>query len=110
MLVIIDFGLGNLGSVLHKIHKIGKINAVISSKIEEIEKADKLILPGVGHFKTGMKNLANLNLIDTLNHKVLIQKTPILGICLGLQLFTKQSEEGNMPGLGWLENLCTTLR
>lgn len=101
MLVIVDFGLGNLRSILNKLQK-SKTEACISSKYEEIEKAEKLILPGVGHFASGMINLKNNNLINILTRKVLNEKTPILGICLGMQLFTRQSEEGNLDGLGWI--------
>lgn len=68
-----------------------------------IERADKLILPGVGAFDNGMKNLEERGLIPLLSAKVLGDKTPILGLCLGMQLFTKRSEEGQLPGLGWLE-------
>lgn len=102
MIVIIDYGVGNLHSVL-KSFKILGVEAVISSKIEDIEKADKLVLPGVGHFKKGMDNLREIGLINILNKKVLKEKTPILGICLGMQLFTKFSEEGNVKGLGWFD-------
>lgn len=101
MLVIIDYGLGNLRSILHKLHKI-KIEACISSNVAEIEKADKLILPGVGHFAIGIKNIYDLNSIDVLIRKVLEEKTPILGICLGMQLLTRRSEEGSVDGLGWV--------
>lgn len=102
MIVIIDYGMGNLGSVLNMVRKIGA-DAIISSKISDIEKADKLILPGIGSFDNGMKNLDKLGFIPILNKKVLEDKTPILGICLGIQLFTKKSEEGKLPGLGWID-------
>lgn len=102
MITIIDYGMGNLGSILNMLRKIGA-DAVISSSITDIEKADKLILPGVGAFDAGMRNLAHLNLIQTLKYKVLEKKTPILGICLGMQLMTEKSEEGNFSGLGWFK-------
>jgi len=101
-IVIVDYGLGNLMSLLYKFKKIG-INAIISSNEKEIENAEKLILPGVGHFAKGIENLKNYNLIPVLNKKVLEEKTPILGICLGMQLLTKRSEEGNVEGLGWVD-------
>jgi imidazole glycerol-phosphate synthase subunit HisH len=103
MIVIINYGMGNLGSVLNMFKKIGVHDVQISSELAEIEKADKLILPGVGAFDSGMKNLAERGLIDLLNHKVLLQKTPVLGLCLGMQLFSNCSEEGRLPGLGWIE-------
>jgi imidazole glycerol-phosphate synthase subunit HisH len=101
MVVIVDFKMGNLGSILNIIKKAGE-SAVISSDKETILKASKLILPGVGHFEKAMKNLQSLQLIDVLNEAVLINKTPILGICLGMQLLTKFSEEGGVNGLGWI--------
>jgi glutamine amidotransferase len=100
MITIIDYGAGNLGSIQNMIRKIG-YKAIVSSNEEDIFNADKLILPGVGSFDFGMKQLNNSGLIDVMNKKVLEFKTPILGICLGVQLFTKQSEEGGMMGLSW---------
>ena len=83
------------------------VNPVISSDRKEIEMADKIILPGVGHFKKAMENLLNLNMIDSLNEFVLVKKKPILGICLGMQLMANSSEEGNVPGLGWMDGSVT---
>jgi glutamine amidotransferase len=100
--VIVDYGMGNLGSILNMLKKIG-VSARLSTDVSEIGDANKLILPGVGAFDTGMSNLSELNLINVLNKKVLEEKTPVLGICLGMQLMTKQSEEGNMAGLGWID-------
>ena len=102
MNVIVDYGMGNSGSILNMIRKIGD-NAIISSSPEDINKASKLILPGVGSFDRGVENLRRYNLIDALDQKVLVEKTPILGICLGMQLFTKSSEEGVLPGFGWFD-------
>jgi imidazole glycerol-phosphate synthase subunit HisH len=102
MILIIDYGMGNLGSILNMLKKINA-PAIISSKLDEIEKADKLILPGVGAFDNGMKNLSDLGLISVLKRKVLDRRTPVLGVCLGMQLLGKGSEEGQLPGLGWLD-------
>ena len=102
MIVIVDYGMGNLGSIQNMLKRI-RADALISSDISEIEKADKLILPGVGSFDNAMKNLNNLGLTRILNKKVIKDKTPTLGICLGIQLFTERSEEGNLPGLGWID-------
>lgn len=101
MLVIIDYGMGNLRSV-EKAFKRINASPIVSSKIEDIEKATKLVLPGVGFFKAGMDRLRELGLIEVLNRKVLEDKTPILGICLGMQLFTSHSEEGDVEGLNWI--------
>ena len=102
MIVVIDYGIGNLGSIANMLKKVG-VEAVVSSEAAVIDRADKLILPGVGAFDNGMKNLAERGLIPLLNDKVLEDQTPILGLCLGMQLFTQRSEEGELPGLGWLE-------
>jgi len=107
MIVIIDYGMGNLGSLANMLKKIG-VPAKITSDPSEIMSADKLILPGVGSFDNGMKKLKELNFIDLLNKKVLVDKTPILGICLGMQLFTKSSEEGILDGLSWFD--ATTVK
>lgn len=102
MIVIVDYGLGNLGSIKNMLKKIG-VRAEITDDYNRILKADKLILPGVGAFDDGMKNLDSKGLIKILNQKVIQEKTPILGICLGMQLMTEGSEEGKLPGLGWIE-------
>ena len=109
MLVIVDYKMGNLHSVKKKLDRL-KVNAVISSDPAVILNATKLILPGVGHFGNAMQNLREMNLLDALNEAVLVKKTPILGICLGMQLMAKTSEETlehgtwNMEhGLGWFD-------
>lgn len=101
MLVVVDYGLGNLGSVLNMLRKVGA-EAQISSEPERIARASGLILPGVGHFDHGMRNLRSRGLVAPLNEAVLVRHTPILGICLGMQLFARGSEEGTEPGLGWI--------
>jgi glutamine amidotransferase len=102
MITIVDCGMGNLGSIQNMLKKIDH-KSVITGKISDIEKAEKIILPGVGAFDNGMKNLKKMKLISVLNQKVLKEKTPVLGICLGMQLMTLKSEEGKLPGLGWIE-------
>lgn len=100
--LIPDFGMGNLHSVERSLSRMN-VNPVISADPAEIAKADKIILPGVGHFERAMQNLSKLGMIDELNEFVLEKKKPILGICLGMQLMAKSSEEGNVPGLGWMD-------
>ncbi|PJE81448.1 imidazole glycerol phosphate synthase subunit HisH [Candidatus Pacearchaeota archaeon CG10_big_fil_rev_8_21_14_0_10_32_42] len=103
MIVIIDYGLGNLNSVLNALTLLG-IKAEISRDPEKIKNADKLILPGVGAFKEGIQNLEKFGLVEVLNNEVLVKKKPILGICLGMQLFCKKSyEDGEHEGLGWID-------
>jgi glutamine amidotransferase len=102
MIVVVDYGMGNSGSILNIISRIGA-EAILSSKASEINTAEKLVLPGVGAFDRGMDQLRGLGLVDALNEKVLVKKTPILGICLGMQLFMKGSEEGDSEGLCWID-------
>lgn len=102
MTVIVDYDMGNVGSIKNMLKRLG-YDATITSDIETIKHAQKIILPGVGAFDMGMENLKNRGLIDVLNHKARIEKTPILGICLGMQLMTLRSDEGTLSGLGWLE-------
>lgn len=101
MIVIIDYDLGNLGSIQNMISRIG-YGSVVSKKREDIQTADKLILPGVGSFDKGMENIQKLQIDEVLRIAVIENKKPLLGICLGMQLLTNSSEEGNLPGLGYL--------
>ena len=100
--LVLDYQMGNLHSVKRKLEQIG-LSPIVSSKIEDIAKADKIILPGVGHFGKAMENLNKLGLIEALNKAVIVEKKPILGICLGMQLMASYSEEGNSSGLGWFD-------
>ena len=88
MITIIDYGLGNLGSMLNMLKKVGA-GAIISADHEVIAKADKLILPGVGSFDAGMERLKEKSLIPVLQKRILEEKIPILGVCLGMQLLGK---------------------
>tara|TARA_B100000927_G_scaffold236323_1_gene196984 strand:+ start:555 stop:1169 length:615 start_codon:yes stop_codon:yes gene_type:complete len=102
MIVIVDYELGNPKSIKNMLKKIG-YDSIISQSVEDIKNANFLILPGVGNFKKGMNNLKKLNIINSLNHQVLVNKIPVLGICLGMQLMTNFSEEGGVEGLGWVD-------
>lgn len=104
MIVILDYHMGNHHSVKRKLDKLG-VQSMVSSDPKDLLTADKIIMPGVGHFGKAMENLRTLSLIDTLNKAVLDDKKPILGICLGMQLMAESSEEssdGNTKGLGWI--------
>jgi glutamine amidotransferase len=101
-IIIIDYQMGNILSIVNKIHRIG-YEAIVTNNIDLIKGAEKLILPGVGHFKKAIENLKRLQLLDTLNESVLLRKTPILGICLGMQLMARHSEEGDVDGLCWID-------
>ncbi len=103
MITIVNYGLGNIGSIENMLKKIGVTEILVSSNHEEILKSDKLILPGVGSFDAGMEKINSSGLVNVLNEAVLINKVPILGICLGMQLMTKHSEEGEKSGFGWVD-------
>jgi len=100
--IIVDYGMGNLFSVRKVIERIG-FSCKISASYDDIKNAGKIILPGVGHFGKAMSNLKAANLIDELNEAVLVKKTPVLGICLGMQLMASHSEEGDVNGLNWFD-------
>lgn len=107
MIAVVDYGLGNLGSILNMLRKLG-VPARVTSLPDEIAAADKLVLPGVGSFDSGMAALEERGLVPALNRRVIDEGTPLLGLCLGMQLMTRGSEEGRRPGLGWID--ATTVR
>lgn len=102
MIAIIDYNMGNVASIENMLKKIGSA-AIITSDLSVLREAEKLILPGVGAFDYGMQNLHNLGIIDVLKEKVIESGTPLLGICLGMQLLTEDSQEGTLPGLGFFK-------
>jgi len=102
MITIINYNMGNLGSIANMLRHIG-YNSEITSDISKINSAEKIILPGVGNFDKAIQNIDKLGLTEVIKKKALIDKTPILGICLGMQLLCKNSEEGNGLGLGLID-------
>ena len=105
MVIIIDYGLGNRGSILNVLQRIG-VAARISADPDEITSAERLILPGVGAFDTGMTNLHSRGLIEPIRRATLERGTPMLGVCLGMQLMCEGSAEGQLPGLGLVKGSC----
>src|ERR1035437_2441570 len=101
MITIVNYGMGNLGSVQNMFKRIG-VPTEITGDINKIEKAKKLLLPGVGAFGAAMQRIEESGLRNILDKKVLEEKIPVLGICLGMQLLTRSSEEASSPGLGWI--------
>ena len=102
MITIVNYGMGNLGSIRNMLKKIG-VDAEITSDPSRIARARKLILPGVGAFDAGMESLERSGLQALLDERVLGAGVPILGICLGMQLMTRRSSEGTRNGLGWID-------
>jgi len=102
MVTIIDYGMGNLGSIQNMFKRIGTASEITGDK-KRIASATKILLPGVGAFDAAMEKIAETNLLEILNKKALEDKVPVLGICLGMQLLTNGSEEGNLAGLGWID-------
>ncbi len=102
MIVVVDYGVGNLGSIVNMFKKVGA-KAVASSDPAVIRDAEKLILPGVGAFDAAMRKFHEKGLVPVVGELVLEKKIPVLGLCVGLQLMTKGSEEGQLAGLGWFD-------
>jgi imidazole glycerol-phosphate synthase subunit HisH len=107
--IVVDYGMGNIGSILNMLKRIG-VKASLSSTPAEIRAAERLILPGVGAFDTAMQRLNASGLVDVLTEQVIERRTPVLGICLGMQLLARGSEEGTLPGLGWFDATAVRFR
>jgi glutamine amidotransferase len=107
MIAIVDYGMGNLGSIRNMLKRIGA-ESIVTADLQAIRAADRIILPGVGAFNAAMARINNSGLREVLDHKVLVERVPTLGICLGMQLLGRGSEEGAIPGLGWIPSV--TLR
>src|ERR1700733_2251833 len=101
MITIVNYGVGNLASIRNMLKKAGS-DALIASDENDILNAEKLILPGIGAFDTCAGKLQASGLLVAINKKVRVEKTPVLGICVGMQLLMEGSEEGAFPGLGWI--------
>lgn len=99
---IIDYGIGNLMSIQNMFKKAG-VAAHICNNISEIESTQKIVLPGMGAFDNCMHKFNASGFRDMIERRVLQDKVPVLGICVGLQMFMENSEEGNLPGLGWVK-------
>lgn len=107
-IVIIDYGMGNIKSIIGALKYIGVTDIKISNSDDDIQNADKLILPGVGSFAEAMLNIQKKKLDIYLKEAVLENKKPILGICLGMQLMSMSStENGNSKGLGFIDGHVT---
>lgn len=103
MIGILDYNMGNIQSVVNAFEYLGKSVSVIKD-ISKLAQVDRIVLPGVGAFGMGIKNLKDLNMVDALNEEVIKNRKPFLGICLGMQLMCRESFEfGHFYGLGWID-------
>lgn len=109
MISIVDYGVANLGSILNMLRKAGARAEPVSTP-EQVARAEKIILPGVGAFDNGISALREKGMVEPLRKKALVDKAPILGICLGMQMLGKGSEEGKLAGLGLLDAYCERFR
>jgi glutamine amidotransferase len=101
VITIVDYGTSNLGSMQNMLKKIG-VPSRIAASADDLQDARKIIVPGVGSFDAGMRKLHESGMIPVLNQKALVERVPTLGVCLGMQLMTESSEEGELRGLGWV--------
>ena len=108
-IAIVDYGVGNLASIANMLRRVGARSRIAGTR-EEIASATSLILPGVGSFDGGMRNLIDRGLVDVLTQKACGERVPVLGLCLGMQLLVGSSEEGSLPGLGWIDGKCVRFR
>jgi len=106
MIKVLDYGMGNTASMLNMIRKAGG-QAVLCSRPSELDLATAIILPGVGSFDNGIVKLESSGLLESLHSKVIEQKVPFLGVCLGMQVLFDKSEEGERHGLGWIKGDVT---
>jgi len=102
MIAIINYGMGNLGSIKRKMDIMG-FKSMITSDQANIKTSNKIILPGVGHFAKAVSEIKKRGLWDLISDQVIIEKKPILGICLGMQLMVRHSEEGETDGFEWID-------
>jgi glutamine amidotransferase len=100
--LIVDLSVGNVPSVERSVRAAGG-QCVVSGRVDDVERCDRIILPGVGHFDTAMKAIQEAGLVDALTKAAMIDKKPVLGICLGMAMMGEGSDEGSISGLGWLQ-------
>ena len=102
MISIVDYGLGNIGAFENIYRRLG-IPVMPVKSVEQLSEASKIILPGVGAFDWAMQRLSESGMMGPLDDLVQRQKVPVLGVCVGMQIMAKSSEEGRLPGLGWID-------
>ena len=102
MITIIDYGVGNINAFVN-VYKRVNVPTKIAKTAADLEDAQKIILPGVGHFDHAMSELIKSGMRDKLNELVMVQKIPVIGICVGMQMMGNSSDEGKLRGLGWID-------
>lgn len=102
MIAIIDYGVGNIKAFANIYKRLG-VDVKIAQSASDLKEASKLILPGVGHFDYAMERFALSGMMEASNELVLEKKVPVIGICVGMQMLAKSSDEGEFPGLGWID-------
>lgn len=102
MIAIVDYGLGNIAAFASVYNK-ANIKVSVARTADDLKGASKLILPGVGHFDHAMRLLQQSGMLDALNQMVLGDKVPVIGVCVGMQILARSSDEGELPGLGWID-------
>jgi glutamine amidotransferase len=109
MIAIIDYGLGNVHAFFN-VYKRLNIPAVVAKQVEDLKNVSKVILPGVGAFDCAMQRLERSGMRHTLDELVLNKHVPVLGVCVGMQMLAHSSEEGRLPGLGWIDGEIKKLK
>jgi imidazole glycerol-phosphate synthase subunit HisH len=101
VITVVDYGVGNIAALMNMLDHLGEA-ANVADGAEQIRQAERLLLPGVGSFDKAMTTLRARGLLEALDEAVLARRVPVLGVCLGMQLFARTSEEGREKGLGWV--------
>lgn len=109
MIILVDYGVGNLQS-LARAFSVAGAEVAVSGNPDDIRRADAVVLPGVGHFQEAMEHLRRGPLLEALHQRVRVERAPLLGVCLGMQLLMRASDEGGHAGLGWLDMQVRSLR